>query len=158
MGSPNPDFRRDADVTPSQSRHQKTLTSQRRLLRLSPIRAMVRLPRFAYPLYDHSQAFRGVRFEDDDPHSPRCTARAYCARPFANEKRHSRSSRHDFWTSLAHTNVGSFTWKMAGETAARGLESRALVPPNPGLRAPDVGQHCSTKYFALDSTIWSNWL
>jgi hypothetical protein len=27
-----------------------------------------------------------------------------------------RSSGHDFWTSLAHANVGSFIWKMAGET------------------------------------------
>jgi Domain of unknown function (DUF3943) len=27
-----------------------------------------------------------------------------------------RSSGHDFWTSLAHANVGSFMWKMAGET------------------------------------------
>jgi len=27
-----------------------------------------------------------------------------------------RSSGHSFWTSLAHANVGSFIWKMAGET------------------------------------------
>jgi hypothetical protein len=27
-----------------------------------------------------------------------------------------RSSGHDFWTSLAHANIGSFLWKMAGET------------------------------------------
>lgn len=27
-----------------------------------------------------------------------------------------RSSGHDFWTSLAHANIGSFVWKMAGET------------------------------------------
>jgi uncharacterized protein DUF3943 len=27
-----------------------------------------------------------------------------------------RSSGHGFWTSLAHSNVGSFIWKMAGET------------------------------------------
>ena len=27
-----------------------------------------------------------------------------------------RSAGHDFWTSLAHANIGSFTWKMAGET------------------------------------------
>ena len=27
-----------------------------------------------------------------------------------------RSSGHDFWTSLAHANIGSFIWKMAGET------------------------------------------
>jgi hypothetical protein len=27
-----------------------------------------------------------------------------------------RSTGHNFWTSLAHANVGSFIWKMAGET------------------------------------------
>jgi hypothetical protein len=27
-----------------------------------------------------------------------------------------RSSGHTFWTSLAHANIGSFIWKMAGET------------------------------------------
>jgi hypothetical protein len=27
-----------------------------------------------------------------------------------------RSAGHDFWTSLAHANFGSFVWKMAGET------------------------------------------
>ena len=27
-----------------------------------------------------------------------------------------RSAGHDFWTSLAHANIGSFVWKMAGET------------------------------------------
>lgn len=27
-----------------------------------------------------------------------------------------RSAGHDFWTSLAHANIGSFMWKMAGET------------------------------------------
>ena len=27
-----------------------------------------------------------------------------------------RSTGHSFWTSLAHANVGSFIWKMAGET------------------------------------------
>ncbi len=27
-----------------------------------------------------------------------------------------RSAGHDFWTSLVHANVGSFVWKMAGET------------------------------------------
>ena len=27
-----------------------------------------------------------------------------------------RSSGHNFWTSLGHANVGSFIWKMAGET------------------------------------------
>src|SRR5258706_10819467 len=27
-----------------------------------------------------------------------------------------RSSGHGFWTSLIHANVGSFIWKMAGET------------------------------------------
>ena len=28
----------------------------------------------------------------------------------------SRSTGHGFWTSLAHANIGSFIWKMAGET------------------------------------------
>jgi hypothetical protein len=61
--------------------------------------------------WDHLRAQRWVH--DQDPFNVNQFEHPYQG---ATMYGLARSSGHDFWTSLAHANVGSFIWKMAGET------------------------------------------
>lgn len=61
--------------------------------------------------WDHLRTQRWVH--DQDPFNVNQFAHPYQG---ATMYGLARSAGHDFWTSLAHANVGSFMWKMAGET------------------------------------------
>lgn len=61
--------------------------------------------------WDHLRTQRWVH--DQDPFNTNQFAHPYQG---ATMYALSRSTGHGFWTSLAHANVGSFIWKMAGET------------------------------------------